>query len=207
MKYSVTKRHAKSVVLELEQGQNDDQIRTALDAKGLYPKDIDEVMVLARQLKMDQAAEKVKEHLLNGTYTEGLEKELGVTRSDLWRMEVQAMDSFPLIATNEIKKMVFAGKSDEEIIAKVQNRFVHAEEIKEVAANCRVYNTPRRGKQRALYIVVGIAFITAGVGLPVFAYVEEIYDLQVLLVIPAIGVGFKALYEAFSSPRVSEQME
>ena len=207
MKYSQIKEHANTVVAKWERGQSDEAIRATFDREGLYPKDIDEVMILAAQVSKDNLAEKVKAYLLDGTFEQKKKEFESIESNELDGMLSKALQSFSLVATNEIKKMAYAGKSDEEIISKVQNQFVPEEEIREVAAKFRAYNAPRKGKERLLYIVGGVLLILAGLGFLYYLYDEQIFRFRSLSFVFLIGLGFKLLYEAFSSQRVSDQME
>ena len=165
MKYNEKIEHAKRVAEELTNHQSLDQIKKDLKEKGLYDKDIENVMASARSVMGEKLKPLIRKQLLSGEPFSN-SSELGAidpgTLEQLVQQEKKAMAQGEKKKVNGLLKQ---GASAEQILQEVHQEFYPRDLVDEQISAYSAVTRQNSGKGRLRNIGIGLGLIALGIGI------------------------------------------
>ena len=182
MDYIEKVKHAERIAQELKGEKTSKEIVSELSASGLYPRDINAVMVSARKMLGKEIKPKIKEILLSGEDVLRTDELMEIDREQLQILISQERDQLSLIERKKISNLMKEGLSKEEVLNQIDLRFLSREKAIELILNSEKVINQNSGLGRS-------ANILGGIGVLVLTGLIALVIGRVYFIGPVIGLG------------------
>jgi|APTNR8051073442_1049403.scaffolds.fasta_scaffold00534_22 hypothetical protein len=182
MDYKKKIEYAENVAKDLDSQKPKEQIIAALEAEGLYDRDITNIFASARKILGESYRPKIRASLLKG---EDVYHQEEFTSLDKGTLEQLVASEVQYLATKERKKLidlVKEGKPADEVLKQIDTRFLPIDRAAEQIANAQSIQKQNSISGRTLNIAGGLGLILL-TGIILIAFERLFY------VLPIIGIG------------------
>ncbi|MEZ5043336.1 MAG: hypothetical protein R2828_25795 [Saprospiraceae bacterium] len=159
MDYKKKIKYAEGVAIQLQEQKSIELIKSELKSEGLYDPDINKVMISARKIIGEKFQPKIHEFLLNNKQIHGSEEFKLLDNETLNILIDKESRKIALEKKQEIAKLIREGKSEEEVFAQVDTRFMKAETAVAHITQLQEIKRQNSGSGRMINIFGGLGLI------------------------------------------------
>jgi hypothetical protein len=159
MDYKKKIEYANKIALEILNNKSIESIKADLKSEGLYERDITSIYVSAKKIVGENYSKQIRDFLLTDKDFEQSQEFASLDREMLISLIKDEKQKLALEERKKMTSMIKDGHSNEEILSKVDNRFLSQEKVFEKLAKLEQVKYQNSGSGRMLNIGGGIVLI------------------------------------------------
>lgn len=161
MDYKRKIEHAEKVAKQLQEQITTSEIESNLKAEGLYERDINNIMISARNIIGEKYQSKIREHLIEDKRIEASEEFGNLDNELLEKLVTKESQNLSNEQKKKITKLIKEGNTAENVLAQIDTRFISADKANEQISHLLSIRNQNSGSGRLLNIFGGIGLILA----------------------------------------------
>lgn len=182
IEYKKKIKYAKIVATDLQNGKSPDQINEELLKQDLYPKEISEIIISARNIISDSFKPQINKALMNNEDILNAKEFASLDKETLQVLIDQESKTLGHSEKRKVVELAKKGLSQEDILAQIDTRFYSTDKAMDQIAKVNAIKKENSGSGRMINIGGGIALIVLTAG--IFLATGRLF-----YVIPIIGLG------------------
>lgn len=182
MDYKKKIEYVNKIAIEIQNNKSIDSIKAELKSEGLYERDITSIFVSAKNIISDNYSRQIREFLLADKDIEQAQEFVSIDKEMLNNLIDDEKQKLSVEERRKITTMVKNGHSSEEILEKIDRRFLSIADATEQLSKTEEVKKQNSGSGRMLNIV-------GGTGLIVLTVIILLASGRLFYVLPIIGIG------------------
>ena len=167
MKYAEKIRHAEKAAAELTNQTSIDEVRVSLKEKGLYERDIDNVITSARNIIGDNLKPIIRTKLLAGTQVAGAPEFEKLDPATLKKLVKREIEAISMGEREKVKTLLNNKTPHQDIYKEIRLDFYSKEDIDYQISVFEEVKKQNSGGNRMLNILGGLGMSIVGIGFSV----------------------------------------
>lgn len=194
MDYKKKIEYADQVAKELESRKPKEQIISALEAEGLYDRDITNIFASARNILRETYRPQIRACLLADKDVYRAEEFASLDKEALEQLLTSEYQHLEVEERRKLNKLVKEGKPAQEVLKQVDIRFLPIDQAMEQIASAQKVKNQNSTSGRVINIVGGLALI-------LLTIIILMVTGRLFYVLPIIGIGL--IVKGFFSERMA----
>lgn len=182
MDYKKKLEYANKIAIELQNNKSLDSIKAELKSEGLYERDITSIYVSAKNIISENYSRQIREFLIADKNIEIAHEFASIDKEVLNSLINDEKLKLSVEERKKITRMIKNGHSSEEILEKVDKRFLSIADASEQISKVEEVKQQNSGSGRILNIA-------GGIGLIVLTFIILLASGRLFYVLPIIGLG------------------